>query len=252
MTVEELLNRYRAGEIEFTGVAFTYLIRLINAYTDEWERIPYDFLDGADFSGSDFRGSDLIGISFEGVNLSGSNLSNLDLGKCCFPKANLSGANLSNSCLWRGNFNNANLSNANLMGVDIAEASFRDANLSKANLSGAKLMETNFRRANLTEANFNHAQLFYSVRLMEANLMGATFEGVSLNVDGIFENTIMPDGSILTSSYNPILSRDLELGPKLRELIKANQEQGSSGFIGYNCEILLLVKPLLEKAYNSY
>jgi uncharacterized protein YjbI with pentapeptide repeats len=225
MTVEELLNRYRAGEREFTGVTFTYLVRLINAYTDEWERIPYDFLDGADFSGSDFRGSDLTGISFEGANLSGSNLSNLDLGKCDFPKANLSGANLSNSCLWRGDFNNANLSNANLMGADIAEASFRDANLSQANLSGAKLMETDFQRANLIEANFNHAQLFYSVRLMEANLMGATFEGVSLDVDGIFKNTIMPDGSILTSSYNPVLNRDVELGWKLRELIKANQEQ---------------------------
>jgi uncharacterized protein YjbI with pentapeptide repeats len=43
-------------------------------------------------------------------------------------------------------------------------------------------METDFQRANLIEANFNHAQLFYSVRLMEANLMGATFEGVSLDV----------------------------------------------------------------------
>jgi hypothetical protein len=29
MTVEELLNRYRAGEREFTGVTFTYLVRLI-------------------------------------------------------------------------------------------------------------------------------------------------------------------------------------------------------------------------------
>ncbi len=74
----------------------------------------------------------------------------------------------------------AYFSSANLSGANLKNASFNAANFSQADLIGAELGENSFNRVNFTDANLTGAK--------NVNLNGA-----------IVCNTIMPDGSVITT-----------------------------------------------------
>jgi DNA-binding XRE family transcriptional regulator len=125
MTAEELLQRYTAGERDFSGLN---LIRL------------------------NVGGDNPLGANLNGINLSGSNLSESDLTKINLSEANLSGADLS-QCLLK----NANLSGANLSGANLSNTLVSGSNLTGADLTSANLMNTAMTKVNLTDANLTNA-----------------------------------------------------------------------------------------------
>ena len=189
ITLEELLQRYAAGERDF---------RKIHLVFDEYERdesgearfdesgnvirhpgIEEGCLRGTNLSGVDFRGSNLKDIRMysEGLILCHANLSKLDLSVFLFRGSNLSGANLSGALLFRVDFADTNLSGAKLDRVIATEARFFYANLTSASFIKASLTETRFNGANLTTANFRNAR-------------NADFR------EAILKDTIMPDGSL--------------------------------------------------------
>ena len=191
ITVEELLQRYAAGERDF---------RKIHLVFDEYERdesgearfdesgngimrpgVQEGCLRGTNLSGVDFRGSDLGAIRMysQGLILCHANSSKLDLSVFLFRGSNLSGANLSGAQIFRANFSHANLSGAKLDRVIATEAWFIDTNLTSASLIKASLTESHFDGADLTGANFRNAKNAY-------------FRGA------ILKDTIMPDGSLHT------------------------------------------------------
>jgi len=102
MTAEELLERYAAGERDFSKVKLSGIGELLE------------------------------GVCLKDINLSDSRIDNLS-----FIGTNLSRANLKNTILWQTNFIGADLSGANLNGANLFQANFSQADLSGANLSGA-------------------------------------------------------------------------------------------------------------------
>ena len=191
ITLEELLQRYAAGERDF---------RKIHLVFDEYERdesgearfdesgnvirhpgIEEGCLRGTNLSGVDFRGSDLRDIRMysQGLILCHANLSKLDLSVFLFRGSNLSGTNLSGAQIFRANFSHANLSGAKLDRVIATETWFIDTNLTSASLIKASLTESHFDGADLTGANFRNAKNAYFRR-------------------AILKDTIMPDGSLHT------------------------------------------------------
>ena len=113
--------------------------------------------------------ADLSNLDLQRVYLTGKNLENTS-----FTGANLIYSRLGNACL-----RNADLSKANLERADLSNADLSQADLSGANLHGAKLNGTN-----LTNANLSNATWVYSWIVND------------FNTPPIFNNTIMPDGSI--------------------------------------------------------
>jgi hypothetical protein len=75
MTAEELLQRYAAGERDFSGYTLNYLS---------------DTLAGTDLSNINLSGLDLNDAYLERINLSGANLSGAFLYDVCLDNANLS------------------------------------------------------------------------------------------------------------------------------------------------------------------
>jgi len=125
MTVEELLERYAAGERDFTGVKL-FGIRLMDkvlrgiilkeadlrdAYFD-WSTLSY-----ADLSYADLRGSHLGEASLGRANLEGVDLSHAVFGQTTLREANLSHAKLERAILTETSFDKANLSYANFTGA---------------------------------------------------------------------------------------------------------------------------------------
>jgi uncharacterized protein YjbI with pentapeptide repeats len=126
MTAEELLQRYAAGERDFSGLN---LIRL------------------------NIGGEYPMGAKLSGINLSGANLSESDLSKINLSEANLSGANLS-QCLIK----NANLSGANLSGANLSSTQISGSNLSSADLTSTNFLHTVMTGVDLTDANLTNTQ----------------------------------------------------------------------------------------------
>lgn len=117
MEKSELLERYAAGERDFTG--------------DMWQGPN---LQKVDLQSVDLRGVVLRRVDFSGACLKGANLSDSDFRGATFEGADLSGANLQNADLsvtgWYG---------ADLTGADLRGATFQNAHLLNVNLTGARL-----------------------------------------------------------------------------------------------------------------
>ncbi|MEH2328300.1 pentapeptide repeat-containing protein [Nostoc sp.] len=192
ITVEELLQRYAAGERDF---------RKIHLIFDEYERdeskearfdesgdgimrleIKEGCLRGTNLSGADFRGSNLRAIRMysQGLILCHANLSKLDLNYFLFMGSNLSGANLSGANIFHADFLRANLSGAKLDRVIASDACFTSANLTSASFIKATLTNTHFGGVDLTTVNFRNARNAYFP-------------------EAILKDTIMPDGSLQSS-----------------------------------------------------
>jgi len=105
--VEELLQRYAAGERDFSNIRLS----------DRGANLLY----GCNLSGINLSGS-RIGAYLADTDLSGANLSGVSMPETTFDRANLNSANLSKAVLWQSCFIDANLSNADLSGADILKS----------------------------------------------------------------------------------------------------------------------------------
>jgi uncharacterized protein YjbI with pentapeptide repeats len=120
LRVEELLQRYGAGERDFSNCMIVGELR--------------------------------------GINLEGAKLINSDLAERDMSGANLAGTDLTGACLEQTLLHNVNLSNANLSGAFVNEAQFIEANLTNAYLINASdIGWANFCKANLTNTNLRNA-----------------------------------------------------------------------------------------------
>ena len=172
MNAKELIERYKAGERDFSGV---------------------------NLSGIDF---DELNPSYDNFTyLSGANLSEADLSKALYnpetifpPNTDLSeaycicpGSNLRNS-----DFQYVNLDDADLRGADLTDANFNAANLKRANLSNtnfknANLSYANVIKSNLREANFNRVNLGRTV-IEKCDCTGAIFTAVPDFQTSLYDN----------------------------------------------------------------
>lgn len=184
---------------------------------------------GVDFSGMDLRFADFAGSDLRNANFTGADLRNshlitvttgavfdsadmrnsdnlyiaeaslrnvlLDGAQVWLRDCDLTGASLVGTTLNRGEttvFNSANFLEASL-GGNFSEANFSRADFQNASISGDFLM------ADFSNANFLNATFSGTVNLSNANLTGATnFDTVEVTGNVIFNETIMPDGSIRT------------------------------------------------------
>ena len=136
---------------------------ILKRYADGEREFLYVDLSRADLSTVDFGERSLKGVIYsKKIKFSHANLSN----------ANLSSANLRNAFMQFVNLTNANLNNANL----------ERTLLEGANLKGANLCSTNLAGADLTNADLSGATWGFNPK------------------DAIFNNTILPDGTIETDS----------------------------------------------------
>ena len=174
ITIDELLERYAAGERNFTQ----FQIRYTHTYTVRGNIIVPRIIDlkGVNLSGATFGTR-----AFESINpLDGINLS----------QANLSGAWLDEHSINKANLRGANFFQSSLRGTNLRDANFRGASLMHTILWNAKVDGADFRGANLNNASW------HGTRLTNVKFKGAidsSFRGA------IFDNTIMPDGTIRNS-----------------------------------------------------
>ncbi|MEH2063211.1 MAG: pentapeptide repeat-containing protein [Nostoc sp.] len=159
MTVEELLEKYAAGVLNFSGID----------------------LAEANLSGVKLSGINLSNANLSIVNLSGANLSEANLSNAKLNVARLSGANLCDAIM-----NNASLNVANLIRADLSRAQLRGASLIRAELIRADLSRTDLLEADLTGADLREATLrqanFRQANLSEAVLKGASLTGANLEM----------------------------------------------------------------------
>lgn len=180
ITAVELLDRYEAGERDFRGL---------------------------DLSGLQFnpRGIGRRKITVTGADFSGANMS-----KCGIMYQRLSG----------GIFRNVDFTDTTFDDTPIL-----DCDMSFTNFTGANIAESSFKRIKLEGANFTKA-VFFQSGIYESVLTDAIFRGAKLEESGprngkltrvdftktrmfdldigrrsvIFDQTIMPDGSIRTDT----------------------------------------------------
>lgn len=114
------------------------------------------------------------------TNLSNANISGANLRFCYLGSANLTNANLSNSQIVGTNFNETNLTNADLTKTFLCESSLVRTNLTEATIQECNLADSFCRQAIFTNAywDWNYA-------------------------DGIFHDTILPNGDIESYNYHP-------------------------------------------------
>jgi uncharacterized protein YjbI with pentapeptide repeats len=152
MTVDELLEKYALGFIDFRSIK----------------------LSEANLSGLKLSGADLSHANLSVANLSGANLTRANLSYAQLNVARLSGAHLEGANLTKASLNVANLIRANLSHARLVKASLIQSELIRADLSRANLLEANLTNADLREATLRHAVL------RNANLNQACLKGASL------------------------------------------------------------------------
>lgn len=181
-SVKELLERYEAGERDFSDVTG----RHVN-------------LSGANLRGADLRGIYLDGAYLTGVDLREANLHEASLIGACLTRAKMSRArivsvDLSRADLWEvdltgadittTNLTGANLLSAKLVSAILEESTLWEANLNRADLTGATLRGANLTRAVLTDAclcsaDLSNAELDEAV-FSNTEVRGAVFSGAKL------------------------------------------------------------------------
>ncbi len=167
MTVEELLEQYAAGVLNFSGVD-----------------LPEANLSGVKLSGVNLSDANLSIVNLSGANLSEANLSNAKLNVARLSGANLCSAILNNASLNVANLIRADLSRAQLRGASLIRAELVRADLSRADLLEADLTGADLREATLRQANLRHANLSETI-LRGASLTGANFEMANLNASDL-------------------------------------------------------------------
>lgn len=108
--------------------------------------------------------------------------------------------NLISARLTNVNFSASLLNEAKLTDADLTDARLFDADLTGTDLSGADLTGADFTRAILNAANLSHANLTRAI-LRNADITDINFTGA------IFNQTVMPDGSIRSDQTKTIDTR---------------------------------------------
>jgi len=156
LPVDELLNRYAAGERNFSNA------NLRGAKLQELY-LPKVNLSWAKLTGADLQQANLSQASFSEADLS---------------QANLSEANLNQADLVRANLTGGNLGLASLIGADLYRATLREVNLCDAKLSGANLRLADLRGAELDGVDLTGANL-QGAQFIAADLARAIMDGTS-------------------------------------------------------------------------
>ncbi len=144
MTAEELLERYAAGERDFSevdlrGANLSGVHRRfdVDSYTEPYRQGITSDLSGINLSSADLTEAYLRGVNLAGANLSNANLTRVDLSKSNLTNANLSGANLTEAFLeW------TELDCTNMRGANLLYAEIRVIDPFSPDLTGAKNVKT--------------------------------------------------------------------------------------------------------------
>lgn len=164
MDAKELLERYKAGERDFTGIS----LRRIN-------------LQETNLSGINLKVAYMYDARLKNVNLSGANLSGIDMNSTIFEQVELNDANLTEADLCYTTIIDSSLKRVNLEGAMLAEAGMFTVDLEGANL----------KRVLLDEASFSNCNLRYAV----VDVADDDSRWRCCYV----KNTIMPGGTFLTN-----------------------------------------------------
>jgi uncharacterized protein YjbI with pentapeptide repeats/CheY-like chemotaxis protein len=186
--VNQLLQRYAAGERNFTG------IRLIGC------NLQGANLEGINLSRADLMLADLSGCLLTGAKLSGANLIGAEMVKANLREASLGGAHLIGANLNHANLNGSQLVGANLSAANLCQARLRGADLSEALVAGANLTNADLRQAILYAANL-HGAVLNQANLERANLTGANLWRAQM------EHTYL-EGANLTGAVLPQTTGD--------------------------------------------
>ncbi|NET02821.1 MAG: pentapeptide repeat-containing protein [Sphaerospermopsis sp. SIO1G2] len=202
MTIEELLEKYAMGVLEFQGANFAEAnlsgIKLTNVkFIDAnfsvanmsgiilvESDLSYAKLNVARLSGATLTGSILNNCSFNVANLMRADMSRTQLRNCSFIRAELIRTDFSRADMYEANLNSADLREASLQqanlryailcDANLRAANLREGNLEMANLSGSNLTATDMSGTNLRDAEMRQANLCM------ANLSGADLSGANL------------------------------------------------------------------------
>ncbi|MEM9220511.1 MAG: pentapeptide repeat-containing protein [Cyanobacteria bacterium P01_F01_bin.150] len=184
MTAEELLERYAAGERDFSGV-----------------KLRYCDLNGADLRGIILDRANFLSIRLIEVNLTGASLRHVtfdgaELARSIFQEADLSHAYLRGGHLDLANFQGAILRKAHMdecfcEGACFAHANFKEVLMQDVYIKNTDLSYTDFRNSVVEDT------------ALRANVSNANFRGATLELpvqscfrEAILCNTILPDGTV--------------------------------------------------------
>lgn len=162
-------------------------------------------LTGAHLLDSDLRGTNFTKATLTAVDLRGSDLRDANLSRVNFDLLNISNTQINEATIlprilrviWgivnlkedHLQLNRFNLEDAVLIDGHLVEANLQNAKLNRAVLIGANLSHADMRDCQLSGAFLQGADLRF------ANMEGANLRGAQLT-SALFEQTIMPDGSI--------------------------------------------------------
>ncbi|MCG6186679.1 pentapeptide repeat-containing protein [Maribellus maritimus] len=133
----------------------------------------------------------------------------LDLRNCFLENAKLNNIILSRICFWSSNLKKANFTNAYLYQVDFWKADLSETNFANAELKSCVLAQTNLQNSILTGANLKNARMenanLTNADFTEANLKWARIDLYQLKSVKSLKNTIMPDGTEFSSSWQKLI-----------------------------------------------
>lgn len=188
MTAVELLERYAAGERDFSGIS----LRGANLIRANLQRIN---LSNAKLGRTLLIAANLSDSNLEGINLEGADLTRANLNRASLTNAVVNGDAIGTF------FEQANLSNARMFRATLDGATFFQANLHRANLACTSLIGTRFLHANLRDADLQEARGVAD--FTEADLLNTIPDHPAEMKDfekrlgtSIFYRTIMPNGTI--------------------------------------------------------
>ena len=179
MTAEELLERYAAGERDFSGVEINGL-KCGTRCKD---------LNGATLPNVIFKNAKLSRINFMDANLKGADFTNADIGYVGMDRANLENAIFRNAQLGDVIFEQANLRYTNWYESSMRPVGFMQADLEGADFRQAHMIQTVFKRANLRHVDFTGAILGECI-LTRTDLS----EVIGLNPSDSFLDGMYPEG----------------------------------------------------------
>lgn len=186
MDIQELFERYAAGERDFPAIRW-----VDNLKVPKFQ----------DLSGINFRACHFHGVDFSDAILVGANLSEIFCSSTSFRNADLRGAVINAATFWEEtDLSGADLSFANLNKLTVEDAIFQRSILVGVDLSEAYIKGANFQAATFTQSNLRDAWISSS------NLRDADLSGVDLSVmrqwalnetaGANLEDTIMPNSQV--------------------------------------------------------
>ncbi|NDJ18653.1 pentapeptide repeat-containing protein [Myxacorys almedinensis] len=223
MKAEDILEKYAAGEREFSGSTLSdtkltgAVLTGVNFSQAKFTRVNFSLAkltnanlsravcDRVNFSGADLTLADLSGVILSDANLSSADLTRAELNGAQLRSANLGSADLKDATLRHAVLSQANLSRsvlrhakltcADLTGANLSSSDLTGADLSGADLRAAELRQVNLSRANLQGANLSGANLRWAdlsgADLRWADLSSAKFSGANLTGADLSHATLL-------------------------------------------------------------